>query len=525
MTKSIEAPDVPPRAVDLLSDCEGAYGIGINPSSWVKSFICSKHYVLIDDEIDERIGEDECDLDEIQERIEDDDFILDLDEIDEPDEHKAGERLENKANRLIDGIYRPLVLRPDLIRASAVFPNKGRSTLLHSIGNKCWADSYEWALLELMHSAALARNERFMELRKKEERLAQRCKHMKGESWRVYCRIRWGQRKRQFILLNGMLKRLIAEAADPAGLQLARRFHPFARENIYRAAAISQRASQLIDVFPALGLVIYCPREKSEDWEKAPDAAQMVERGVKLSHIAGFMQIPMAARGLKPAVAHLFDYPPANLFCYLPQKTWEQRLWLRPFMCPSIHTDDPDFALWIARNVLKIGNRIRPVIESLRDVRDWVDEVKRERPRCITRRFSPDMSWATVQRENSLWHEAIAKCKSSRSRYKIPAPWLPTGHANGFRIVPLDSAKKLWKEGSVMHHCVGSYDQRVAKGVCYIYSVRQGNERIATVELVRINGQIRSAQIRGRRNAQPSKEVSTAVRKWLSETNLMRNAA
>jgi hypothetical protein len=507
MTKSIETPEVPLRAVVLLSDRQGAYGIGINPSDWVRSFICKENHKVIDDEIDEG--------------NEDDKFILDFDET----EHKTGERIEDKADQTIPDEYRPIVLRPDVIRASAVFPNKQRNTLLHTIGNTCWVGSYEWEVLRLMHSAALARNERFIELREEEERQALRGKRLDEESWRLYYRIQWGQRKRQFILLNGMLKRLIAEAADPAALQLARRFHPFARENIYRAAAISQRASQLIDVFPTLGLAIYCPPEESEYWEKARDATQMVERGVKLSRIAGFMQIPMSARGLKPAVAHLFHYPPANLFCYLPQKTWEQRLWLRPFMCPSINTDDPDFALWIARNILKIGNRIRPVIESLRDVRDWVDEVKRERPRCISRRFSPDMSWATVQRENNLWHEAVAKCKSSRSRYKIPAPWLPTGHANGFRIVPLDSAKKLWKEGRVMHHCVASYDRRVAKGVCYIYSVRQGDERIATVELVRINGQVRPAQIRGRHNAQPSKEVCKAVRKWLLESNLMRNAA
>jgi hypothetical protein len=421
MTQSIEAPEAPVCAVDLLSDCGGAYGIGINPSAWVRSFICNEHYDLIDEEIDERIEED----------------VFDSDEIDERDEHKTGESIEDKANRLIQGVYRPLVLRPDLIRASAVFPNKCRSALLQTIGNKCWADSYEWGLLKLMHSAALARNERFIELRERKERRAGRAKSLDEESWRLYCRIRWGQRKRQSILLNSMIKRLIAEAADPAALQLARRFHPFARENIYRAAVISQRARQLIDVFPTLGLAIYCPPEESEYWQKAGDAAQMVERGVKLSQIAGFTQIPMSARGLKPAVAHLFGYPPANLFCYLPQKTWEQRLWLRPFMCPSINTDDPDFALWIARNVLKIGNRIRPVMESLKDVRDWVDEVKRERPRCITRRFSPDMSWATVQRENNLWHEAIAKCRKARSRYKIPSPWLPAGHANGYSIVPI----------------------------------------------------------------------------------------
>ena len=53
MTKSIEAPEVPLRAVVLLSDREGVYGIGINPSAWVRSFISNKHYELVDDEVDE----------------------------------------------------------------------------------------------------------------------------------------------------------------------------------------------------------------------------------------------------------------------------------------------------------------------------------------------------------------------------------------------------------------------------------------------------------------------------------------
>jgi hypothetical protein len=133
----------------------------------------------------------------------------------------------------------------------------------------------------------------------------------------------------------------------------------------------------------------------------------MVERGLKLKQIAGFMQIPMSAGRLKPAVAYLFRYLPANLSCYLPDKTWQQRLWLRPFICNGINTDDSDFAVWIARNVLKIGSRIQPVKESLRNVSDWIDEANREQPRCITRRFSPDKSWATVRRESELWHKAI----------------------------------------------------------------------------------------------------------------------
>jgi hypothetical protein len=189
-------------------------------------------------------------------------------------------------------------------------------------------------------------------------------------------------------------------------------------------------------------------------------------------------------------------------------------------MCRSINTNDHDFALWIARNVLEIGNRIRPVIESLSDVSDWVNEAKRQRPRCITRSFSSDMSWPTVRQQNNLWHEAIAKGRARPSRFKMPPPWLPSGDANGYSIVPLDSAEELWKEGRALHHCVSSYDEKVANGACYIYSVRKGDERIATVELVKIEGKVRPVQIRGRCNVQPPKEVRAAVMKWLSERKL-----
>jgi hypothetical protein len=57
MTKSIDAFGVPSRTVALLSDSEGAYGIGINPSAWVKSFICDEHCHVWDQRIEEKVEE------------------------------------------------------------------------------------------------------------------------------------------------------------------------------------------------------------------------------------------------------------------------------------------------------------------------------------------------------------------------------------------------------------------------------------------------------------------------------------
>jgi len=175
-------------------------------------------------------------------------------------------------------------------------------------------------------------------------------------------------------------------------------------------------------------MVIYC---SSDYWaDGASDAVKMVKRGARLNQIASLMDVPMWARKVKPAVAHWFQYVPENLDCYLPEKTWEQRLWLRAFM--SRGAENPDFAYWIARNVLKVGNRIGPVLDFLSDMNDWVREAKRKKPRCITRPFSPDMSLDTVRMENELWHQAIAKRKAAKSKHKIPAPWYPAGQVNGY---------------------------------------------------------------------------------------------
>jgi PcfJ-like protein len=409
--------------------------------------------------------------------------------------------------------YKHLIFRPDVLAESA-FPMDHRETLLQTLPKHRFMLTYEWTLHEIMLAEALKRNPRYQDLEQEVE-----VGQEEGEGWgageraKLYRKIRWGQHKRQRINLNGMLKKLISEAAEPNALKLARRFHPLVRQNIYRGAAISQRALQLIDTFPVLGLVIYCPLDEWRD--RTSEAVKMVERGARLNQIASFMDIPMWTRKLKPAEAHWFDYVPDDLHCYLPEKTWEQRLWLRAFM--SRGADNPDFAYWIARNVLKVGNRIRPVLNFLSDMNDWVMEAKRKKPRCITRPFSQDMSVKTVRTENELWHEAIAKCKAPKSKYKIPAPWYPAGQVSGYQIVPLDSTEELWKEGRAMHHCAGSYDYRVAAGKCYMYSVRQGDNRLATVELVRKQGKVTPLQIRAACNAEPSKEVKIAVRKWISE--------
>ena len=66
-----------------------------------------------------------------------------------------------------------------------------------------------------------------------------------------------------------------------------------------------------------------------------------------------------------------------------------------------------------------------------------------------------------------------------------------------------------------MHHCVGTYGDRVQRGNLYIYSIRRNGERVATLALGRHNGRVHLEQIRGSCNTEPPKATVRTVLRWL----------
>jgi hypothetical protein len=55
----------------------------------------------------------------------------------------------------------------------------------------------------------------------------------------------------------------------------------------------------------------------------------------------------------------------------------------------------------------------------------------------------------------------------------------------------------------------------VQAGYAYFYSIREDNERIATLELVRHGGSVEIGQLRGSCNSQVSKKMVRVVESWL----------
>lgn len=340
------------------------------------------------------------------------------------------------------------------------------------------------------------------------------------KNWQTY----HGLRLRSLALINRLISEALETAANPTAVALARRFPMRQRYSIYRVIAQSHRALQLTETFPALSVAIYA-RQTLEYGFLPPrptvdvvlEARRLVEAGAPLRTIAGLMGVPMAFRKVKPGAAALAQpvigafEDPRLVDAYMPVSLPVMKLWLK---CLHLaRTIGPDFVEWTARHATEIVGA-RPLTIFM-DLADWVRACHSFfGPQFVVRQFSADMSLATVTRLSRDWHEAVA-ANVSGPNCEFPEPWCAAGRSGEFDVVPITTSAELYREGNLLHHCVGSYQGLVHAGKSYIYSVRQGDVRVATLELRRNGGGIAIGQVRGACNVPPPKQVALAVRSWV----------
>ena len=204
----------------------------------------------------------------------------------------------------------------------------------------------------------------------------------------------------------------------------------------------------------------------------------------------------------------------------------------------AIHAASPlgaPFVEWTARHAQALGNTLLEVDSLVADLGDWVrasyrasvpDHVAKalggpfdqgEGSQFITRQFSPDMSMQTVLALSNEWHDAVADSgEINGGNFDFPTPWFADGESNGYRITSITNNADLYREGKEMHHCVGTYSADVLQGHRYIYSIREDERKVATLELGRgDDNKIHLGQIRGNRNSRVPPAIERAVRKWV----------
>jgi hypothetical protein len=177
-------------------------------------------------------------------------------------------------------------------------------------------------------------------------------------------------------VINRLIGEALQAAAEPDALALARRFRFHDRYEIYRATAVSSRALQLVNAFPALGLAIFGRRSPGVNVTLIPEAKRLVEGGTPLRKIAELMGLPIAFRSVKPGAAHwalavadAFE-DPRLIDAYMPESLTKMKVWLS---CIRLAQDvGPDFVAWTSRYATEIGGSPGEATDVLRDIADWV---------------------------------------------------------------------------------------------------------------------------------------------------------
>jgi PcfJ-like protein len=311
---------------------------------------------------------------------------------------------------------------------------------------------------------------------------------------------------------------------QPAAFKAANRFEfPF-RKDMYRACAMSSRALQLIEVFPVLALRIYymsCPyRNPSSPFAeehrtidaRRKDASDLVESGARLRDVAAVMGVRMALRLVKPGAAHLVHdrHKTEWVLSYMPDSLPRMRLWL--LAVSTAHSSGPDFAEWTAKHASQLPCRIEELAWFLDNTADWVRASHgSDGHQFVVQPFKPTMSLRTVTRLSAEWHKAVAS-NLTGPQHTFPTPLFPGATIDGLEIIPIDNGADLYREGALMHQCIGTYADKVRDGRYCVYSIRRNGE---SAGLLRQGGRAKLDQLRGPCNAPAPKEVTATVERWL----------
>lgn len=127
---------------------------------------------------------------------------------------------------------------------------------------------------------------------------------------------------------------------------------------------------------------------------------------------------------------------------------------------------------------------------------DWLDNT----PTAVT----TGATWASLMRKQARWHiEDTRKKAEERKATNQCFGWQPIVsevESGSMIAVSLNTSDDLWEEGDAMNHCVGGYDIACYENQSRIYSIRQGDTRVATLEIGLLSGKFSVRQLYGERN-------------------------
>jgi len=244
-----------------------------------------------------------------------------------------------------------------------------------------------------------------------------------------------------------------------------------------------------------------------------------IERGERLRNVMAAVQLPTPLRRLqgfalspncRPTIYRLAQMDPSPLALAIPGKPGAQRTWLsrlgtwHEVQNRRVQVASLPFA-WAAREI----SRHLPEASEVAAVVDFL----------VSNPGNERWSWDKAMSETQLWHDRLATEKQMLvlgggiqastvvDFSDLPEEW----RQEGLQFVKLSTPAAVIEEGRMMRHCVASYLRDIIDGRCSIYSIRNQERRLATLEFSKVTG-IR--QLAGFANGKPAAFVYKAAQRF-----------
>jgi hypothetical protein len=183
--------------------------------------------------------------------------------------------------------------------------------------------------------------------------------------------------------------------------------------------------------------------------------------------------------------------------------------------------------------VVAISNALRDGVPNVdRRIRDLHDFFVRGRAK-----LNPEWTFRAALAAAERWHAELA-AKADHEQFlqqhgfrfdqeRDYSPLPSQAEVDGFTFIALTSGLTLFIEGRAMRHCVASYVREVMLGGTRIYSVKKGEDRVATLELRPLGERFIQGQLKGPCNSHPNKPIREAAALFLGKANaeIRRRAA
>ncbi|MCH9807688.1 MAG: PcfJ domain-containing protein [Alphaproteobacteria bacterium] len=302
------------------------------------------------------------------------------------------------------------------------------------------------------------------------------------------------------------------------------RFERSIRRRLRKLAGLSPRLGDLIMSFPAAAFAI---ASDSVDADSTGLAVRRVKEGCGLKDVATTLGLPMWLKRVPPEAFHgkLLAVPGGEKFAQkisgrIPKNPAYATCWLNWVSFASKAADD-EFALWIASQKPPY---VRPLPVEQIPLRPlamfaWFSMNSDGQARDLIKKpWQPSMRFETATDGMQVWIDEVAGLFKPVRPHRGPGRY-SRRQEGGLRMVALRNGPQLREEGRLMNHCVGTYAHLVAAGDCMIFSVRDGDQRLATVEVRRHSrsGTYQIVQLQGHSNRRPSEQVRRFAHDWMQQ--------